>query len=161
MLLHAGLERAEIVDLGSKHQVGQLSIRQEDDEEHDGKTHKVLGTARHGAGELTHGLIEVDELKKLRGREFINRQHPLRQFGSDYEPKGKYLYLDPGKKDDDCSHVVKLDLQGGQRLKAGVSSVVLQQAFEKVTNHGCSGYVHDNSNNTQLKKTRESKRQSQ
>lgn len=33
-----------------------------------------------------------------------------------------------------------------------MSTVVLQQAFEKVANHGCSGYVHDNSNNTQLKK---------
>lgn len=64
---HAGLERAEIVDLGSKYQVGKLSVRQEDDEEHDGKTHQVLGTARHGAGELTHGLVEVDELKKLSG----------------------------------------------------------------------------------------------
>lgn len=63
---HAGLEGAEIVDLGSKHQVGQLSIRKEDDEEHDGKTDEVLGTARHSAGELTHGLIKVDELKKLR-----------------------------------------------------------------------------------------------
>lgn len=63
--LHAGLERAEIVDLSSKHQVGQLSVRQENDEEHDGKANEVLGTTRHGAGELTHGLVEVDELKKL------------------------------------------------------------------------------------------------
>lgn len=65
MCLHAGLESAEIIDLGSKHQVGQLSIGQKDDEEHNGKSHKVLGTARHSAGQLTHGLIEVDELKKL------------------------------------------------------------------------------------------------
>lgn len=67
MSLHAGLESAEIVDLGPKHQVGQLSICQEDDEEHNGKAHQVLGTARHSAGQLTHGLIKVDELKKLRG----------------------------------------------------------------------------------------------
>ena len=64
-LLHACLESAEIINLSSKYQVGQLSICQEDDEEHDGKTHKVLGTARHGAGQLTHGFVEVDELKKL------------------------------------------------------------------------------------------------
>lgn len=66
---HAGLKSAEIIDLGSKNQIGELSIRQEDDEEHDGETHKVLGTARHSGGELTHGLVEVDELKKLRGEE--------------------------------------------------------------------------------------------
>lgn len=70
----------------------------------------------------------------------------------DYVNRGRDVYLDPGKKDDNCSHVVELDLQVGQRLKAGVSSVVLQQAFEKVAYHGCSGYVHDDSNNTQLKK---------
>lgn len=66
---HAGLKSAELINLGSKHQIGELSVRQEDDEEHDGKTHKVLGAARHGGGELTHGLVEVDELKKLRGKE--------------------------------------------------------------------------------------------
>lgn len=64
----------------------------------------------------------------------------------------KDLYLDPGKKHNDGSHVVELDLQAGQRLKAGVPSVVLQQAFEKIANYGCSGYVHDNSNKTQLRK---------
>lgn len=69
MLLHASLESAEIVDLSSKHQVGQLSVRQEDNEEHDGKTNQVFGTAGHSAGQLTHGLIEVDELKKLGRRE--------------------------------------------------------------------------------------------
>lgn len=62
------------------------------------------------------------------------------------------VYLDPGKEDNDCGHVVELDLQVGQRLKTRVSSVVLQQAFEKVAYHGCSGYVHDDRNNTQLKK---------
>lgn len=73
----------------------------------------------------------------------------------------KNVYLDPGKKDDDRSHVVELDLQVGQRLEAGVSIVVLQQAFEKISNHGCSGYVHDNSNNTQLRnKQREQTRKS-
>lgn len=69
MVSHAGLKSAEIIDLGSKHQIGELSICQEDDEEHDGKTHKVLGAARHSGGELTHGLVEVDELKKLKGKE--------------------------------------------------------------------------------------------
>lgn len=69
MVSHAGLKSAEIIDLGSKHQIGELSVGQEDDEEHDGETHKVLGTARHGGGQLTHGLVEVDELKKLRGKE--------------------------------------------------------------------------------------------
>lgn len=38
---------------------------------------------------------------------------PLWWFTSDYEPKGKDLYLDPGKKDNDCGHVVELDLQVG------------------------------------------------
>lgn len=35
--------------------------------------------------------------------------------------------------------------------------MVLQQAFEKAANHGCSGYVHDNGNNTQLKKEQATK----
>lgn len=61
------------------------------------------------------------------------------------------LYLDPGEEDDDSSHVVELDLQVGQRLKARVSGVVLQQAFQTAPNHRCSGDVHDNGYNTQLK----------
>lgn len=80
-LLHAGLESAEVVDLGSEHQVGQLSVRQEDDEEHDGKAHQVLGAAGHGAGELTHGLVQVDELKKLQGRERLE----IWKFGGDHK----------------------------------------------------------------------------
>lgn len=110
MVSHAGLKSAEIIDLGSKHQIGKLSIRQEDDEEHDGKTHKVLGTARHSGGELTHGLVEVDELKKLRGKE-----RPVININSaqlDCEAHAS-LYLDPRKKDDDRRYVVELDLQVG------------------------------------------------
>lgn len=67
--LHAGLEGTEVVDLGAKHQVGQLSVGQEDDEEHDGETDEVLGTARHGGGQLAHGLVEVDELEELKRRD--------------------------------------------------------------------------------------------
>lgn len=33
-----------------------------------------------------------------------------------------------------------------------MSSVVLQQTFEKISNHGCSGDVHDDSNNAKLRK---------
>lgn len=67
------------------------------------------------------------------------------------------FYLDPGEKDNNCSHIVELNLQTGQRLKDGVDSVVLQQAFEKVFNHSCSGYAHDNRNNTQLNKGKSEK----
>jgi hypothetical protein len=61
------LEGTEVVDLGAKHQVGQLSVGQEDDEEHDGEADEVLGTARHGGGQLAHGLVEVDELEQKPG----------------------------------------------------------------------------------------------
>ena len=71
--------------------------------------------------------------------------------GSSTKREKKNVYLDPGKKDDDRGHVVELDLQVGQKLEARVSIVVLQQAFEQISNNGCSGYVHDNSNNTQLR----------
>lgn len=71
--LHAALESAKIIDLSSKHQVGKLSISQENDEEHDGETHEVLGTARHGGGQLTHGFVEVDELEELWERRALNR----------------------------------------------------------------------------------------
>lgn len=77
---HAGLKSAEIIDLSSKHQIGELSVRQEDDEEHDGKTHKVLGAARHSSGELTHGLVEVDELKKLSENKGCSLKSPLVDF---------------------------------------------------------------------------------
>lgn len=56
-------------------------------------------------------------------------------------------YLYPAEKDYHCSHVVELDLQVSQRIKAGVRGVVLQ-AFQEVSTHGCSGYAHDNGNNT-------------
>lgn len=36
-----------------------------------------------------------------------------------------------------------------------MSSVVLQQTFEKISNHGCSGDVHDDGNDTQLRKEKE------
>ena len=62
------MEGTEVVDLGAKHQVGQLSVGQEDDEEHDGETDEVLGTARHGGGQLAHGLV-VDELEELKRRD--------------------------------------------------------------------------------------------
>ena len=65
---------------------------------------------------------------------------------------GEVSYLDPGEEDDDRSHVVELDLQVGQGLETGVGTVLLQQAFETTANHGCSGYVHDDGNNTQLEK---------
>lgn len=105
--LHAGLESAEVVDLGSKHQVGQLSIRQEDDEEHDGEPHQVFGTAGHGAGQLTHGLIEVDELKELRGWRQVSICSDVSMMGT----LGEITNLDPGEEDNDCSHIVELDLQ--------------------------------------------------
>lgn len=112
MVSHAGLKSAEIVDLGSKHQIGELSVRQEDDEEHDGKTHKVLGAARHSGGELTHGLVEVDELKKLRGKErLVIKTHSGRLWS--ILKQMWFLYLDPRKKNNDCGHVVELDLQVG------------------------------------------------
>lgn len=59
------MEGAEIINLSSKHQVGELSVCQEDNEEHDGEAHKVFGTAGHGGGQLAHGFVEVDELKQL------------------------------------------------------------------------------------------------
>lgn len=111
MVSHAGLKSAEIIDLGSKHQIGELSVRQEDDEEHDGKTHKVLGTARHSGGELTHGLVEVNELKKLRGKERLVIVN-INSAQLDCEAHAS-LYLDPRKKDNDRSYVVELDLQVG------------------------------------------------
>ena len=66
MYIHAVLERAEVVDLGAEHQVGQLGVSQEYDEEHDGEAHQIFGTAGHGAGQLAHGLVHVDELEELR-----------------------------------------------------------------------------------------------
>lgn len=114
MLSHAGLKSAEIIDLGSKHQIGELSVRQEDDEEHDGEAHKVLGTARHSGGELTHGLVEVDELKKLRGKERPGSSSSASSTSTLPHLDGlSLLYLHPREEDDDGSHVVELDLQVG------------------------------------------------
>lgn len=70
--------------------------------------------------------------------------------------KTRDRYLDPGEEDYDGGNVVKLDLQIGQRLKAGVSRVVLQQPFEKNPNHRCPRNVHDDRNDAQLSKEGES-----
>lgn len=61
--------------------------------------------------------------------------------------KHRNSYLYPAEKDYHCSHVVELNLQVSQRIKARVGGVVLQP-FEEVSNHGCSGYAHNNGNNT-------------
>lgn len=60
---HAGLEGAKVVKLCPEHQVRQLCVCQEHDKEHDGESQQVFGAAGHGAGQLAHGLIKVDELK--------------------------------------------------------------------------------------------------
>lgn len=60
---HAGLESAEVVELCAEHQVRQLRVCQEHNEEHDGKSQQVFSTPGHSAGQLAHGLIKIDELK--------------------------------------------------------------------------------------------------
>lgn len=47
---HAGLEGAEVVKLCAEHQVCQLRVCQEDDEEHDGKPQQVFSAPGHSAG---------------------------------------------------------------------------------------------------------------
>lgn len=42
---HAGLKGAKVVNLRPKHQIRQLGIGQEHDEEHDGEAHEVLNAA--------------------------------------------------------------------------------------------------------------------
>lgn len=74
--------------------------------------------------------------------------------------KQKDRYLDPGKEDNDGGNVVELDLQVGQRLKAGMSRVVFQQPFEENSNHRCPGDVHDDRNNAQLGKEGEHRSES-
>lgn len=60
---HAGLESAEVIELCPEHQVSQLCVCQEHDEEHDSKPQQVFSTAGDSAGQLAHSLIKIDELK--------------------------------------------------------------------------------------------------
>lgn len=62
---HALDESAKVFHLGSKKQVAELSIGKENDEEHDGKSQDVLGTAGQCGGELSHGFVEADVLEYL------------------------------------------------------------------------------------------------
>lgn len=59
------MESAEVINLSAKDKVGQLGVRQEDDDEHDGEAEEVFGASRHGCGELAHGPVKIDELEEL------------------------------------------------------------------------------------------------
>lgn len=63
--LHALYEGAEGVHLCSKEQVPKLSVSEENDEKHDGKSHDVFGASTQCSGELCHGLIETDVFENL------------------------------------------------------------------------------------------------
>lgn len=60
---HAGLEGTEVVELCPENQVRQLRVGKEHDEEHDGESQQVFSAPGHGAGQLAHGLIKIDELE--------------------------------------------------------------------------------------------------
>lgn len=65
--VHALDESAKAFYLGPEKQVAELGVGEEDNEEHDGETQDVLGTASQGGGELGHGLVEADVLEYLQG----------------------------------------------------------------------------------------------
>ena len=86
---HASLEGAEVVHLRAKHKVGQLGVGHEDDEEHDGEAQKVPGTARHGAGQLTHRPVQGEELEQLREGEREGGREGKREGGREGVRKGR------------------------------------------------------------------------
>lgn len=67
-LLHALDEGAEGFHLRTKEQVAKLSVCKEHDEEHNGESHDVFGTAAQSRRQLSHSLIETDVLKNLEVR---------------------------------------------------------------------------------------------
>lgn len=58
--------------MSTKDQVAELSISQEDNKEHDGKSGHVLGASTQSQAELSHGLVEVDILEDLDPRDEHN-----------------------------------------------------------------------------------------
>lgn len=64
---HALDESAKVFHLGSKKQVAELCIGEENNEEHDGEAQDVFGTASQRGGELSHGFVEADVLEYLEG----------------------------------------------------------------------------------------------
>ena len=67
-LLHALDEGAEGFHLRTKEQVAKLSVCKEHDEEHNGESHDVFGTAAQSRRQLSHSLIETDVLENLEAR---------------------------------------------------------------------------------------------
>ena len=86
---HASLEGTEVVHLRAKHKVGQLGVGHEDDEEHDGEAQKVPGTARHGAGQLTHRPVQGEELEQLREGEREEESRGKREEGREGVERGR------------------------------------------------------------------------
>ena len=56
--------------------LNKLRVCQEHNEEHDGEAQQILCTSGHRGGQLTHGLIEVDELKELRKKRRVSVPTP-------------------------------------------------------------------------------------
>lgn len=93
------MESTEVINLSAKDKVCQLSICQENNEEHNCKAEEVFGTPRHGCGELTHSPVKVDEFEEL----------------------------NPDKKYYDSSYIVELYLPIRQMLKVGESILIFQE----------------------------------
>lgn len=66
--LHAFNKGAKVFHLCPKEKVAQLGVGKEHNEEHDGKTQDVLGTASQRGGKLGHCFVKANVLEYLGGK---------------------------------------------------------------------------------------------
>ena len=105
--------------MGAKNEIAKLSVSQENDEEHDGKTGHVFSTSAQRHRELRHRLVKAQVFE----------------------------YLDPGQKDHAGNGVVELGLPVAQEFKVNELIVVAQQCFkhgvhfDRTVNVECNAHI--------------------
>lgn len=158
--LHALDKGAERFNLRPKQQVSKLSVGEENDEEHDGKAQDVFSTTAQCGGQLGHGLVKTDVLENLKGggggggRNAHKHVDEPDSWRTVLAEELSVLYLDPGKEQVHCVHVVVLRLPEGEKLKISVDVRVLQQFAQQVVHFDRSENIKRNGNHGELQKGR-------
>lgn len=116
--LHGLRKCTIVVDLSAENEKAELSVRQEDNEEHDGESGDVLGATAESQAQLGHGLVEAHVLE----------------------------YLDPGEKDHERHGAVEHVLPVAQEVKVKVLLVVREQTLEQIVHFDLTIHVEYDAN---------------
>lgn len=106
------------MNLGAENEKAELSVSQEDNEEHDGESGDVLGATAESQTQLSHCLVEAHVLENL----------------------------DPGEKDHERHGAVEHVLPVAQEVKVKVLLIVWEQTFEQVVHFDLTIHVEYDAN---------------